>query len=380
MKIAHLTASSFIGGLETQILGLIGHLPLGDELAVLSFSEGGRCRPFLDRARALGAEAVELRENAPRYRAAAREVAGHLRRLGADVLCCHGYKPDILGLFAARAAGVPAVAVAHGWTAATWKVRLNESVDRLCLRGMDRVVCVSESQARKVRRAGVPGGKVEVVRNAVDPSRYEERDPAVRRELAALFPEPPRVLVGSAGRLSPEKGHAVLVEAAGAVLKEEPGAGFVVFGEGPLRAALEEKVRALGLGGRFVFAGFRSDLNRVLPHLDVFALPSFTEGLPVVALEAFAAGVPVVAATVGGTPEVVNDPDTGRLVPPGDPRALALALAGLVRDPGARAAAGAAGRAIVLDRFTFAAQAPRYRAVFESVSRRRPALTPARVR
>ena len=92
--------------------------------------------------------------DAPRFFAAAREVAGHLRRLQADVLCCSGYKPDIVGWLAARRAGVPVVAIAHGWTAATTKVRVYEAFDRIVMRWMDAVVCVSRAQADRVRRTG----------------------------------------------------------------------------------------------------------------------------------------------------------------------------------------------------------------------------------
>ena len=379
MVVVHLAASAFVGGPESQVLGLVGTLSkAGHGAAVLSFSEGGRCHALLDAARGLGAEAVELRSNAPNYRAAVREVAGHLKRLGADVLCCHGYKPDILGLFAARRAGIPVVSVSHGWTGATWKVRVNETLDCLCLRGMDRVVCVSEAQAVKVRAAGVPDRKVVVIRNAIDPDRFarDVGDPSERQRLLALFPEPPRLLVGSVGRLSPEKGFGVLVEAAALVEREVPGVGFVHFGDGPLRAALDARIKELGLGSRFVLAGFRADVHRAFAHFDLFTLPSYTEGLPCVVLEAFAAGVAVVATAVGGTPEVVLDgPEgNGRLVPPGDPHALAGKLVSTLRDDSGRHAMAERGRRLVLDRFTFAAQADAYLDLFEGFSRARNGL------
>ena len=371
--VVHLAASPCLGGPESQLLGLVGHIGGGVRSAVLSFSEGGRCRALLDAARALGVEAVELTGNAPRYGTAAREVAGHLRRLRADVVCCHGYKPDLLGLLAARRAGVPAVSVSHGWTAATWKVRLNEAADRLSLFGMARVVCVSESQARRVRRVGVPSRKVVVIPNAVDPEKYETADSTERGRLLELFEERPRVLVGSVGRLSPEKGYGVLVEAAARVAAADPGVGFVHFGDGPLRSALTERVESLGLRGRFMFAGFRADVHKAFAHFDVFVLPSYTEGLPCVVLEAFAAGVPVVATAVGGTPEVVEDGVNGRLAPPGDSRALASRLAELIGDSRRRASMGERGRRLVLERFSFEGQAEAYRSLFEGLRASRAA-------
>ena len=370
MIVVHLAASGFLGGPESQMLGLVGSLPEGYRSAVLSFSEGGRCRALLEAARSLGAETVELEQNAPHYLASVREIAGHLKRLGADVLCCHGYKADILGLIAARRAGVRVVSVSHGWTAATLKVRLNEMLDRLCLHGMDRVVCVSEGQARKVRRAWVSASRVVVIHNAIDLARtIEEVDPAGRDRLQSLFPDPPRRIVGAAGRLSPEKGYGVLVEAAAAVVRENADIGFVHFGDGPLRGALERRVSELGLDARFRFAGFRSDLDRVFPHLDLFVLPSFTEGLPVVVLEAFSAGLAVVATAVGGTPEVVTDGLNGRLVAPGDPQALAVRIVETLADTPARLALGERGRALVRDRFTFATQSLAYQQLFASLGR-----------
>jgi glycosyltransferase involved in cell wall biosynthesis len=147
-----------------------------------------------------------------------------------------------------------------------------------------------------------------------------------------------------------------------------PGVGFVHYGDGPLRPALSARVEALGLSRSFVLGGFRADVSRAFPHFDLFALPSYTEGLPCVVLEAFAAGVPVVATAVGGTPEVVDDGENGRLVPPGDPEALALTIAEALRDGAARQAMGERGKRLVLDRFTFAAQARSHRSLFESLT------------
>ncbi|MFO0907033.1 MAG: glycosyltransferase [Isosphaeraceae bacterium] len=375
MVFVHLAASACVGGPESQILGLVGAWP--GRSVVLSFAEGGRCQALLDAAAARGAEVVALQSNAPHYRQAVREVAGHLKRLDASVVCCHGYKPDILGLFAALRVGIPALSVAHGWTAATWKVRVNETLDRLCMRGMDRVVCVSEAQAKKVRSAGISARRAVVISNAIDPEPFLDSDPTARAELNALFPAvPPRLIVGSVGRLSPEKGFGVLVEAAAEVARERPDVGFVHLGDGPLRPVLQERVNTLGLAERFRFAGFRADVARLFPHFDLFTLPSYTEGLPCVVLEAFAAGVAVVATAVGGTPEIVvdrvGDPDeNGCLVPPGDAAALARSLVALLDDPEARRRLAANGRRRVLELFTFHRQAEAYRAMLADVSAER---------
>jgi glycosyltransferase involved in cell wall biosynthesis len=367
MNVVHLTASTFFGGPERQMLGLAATLPESVRTTFVSFAEGGRCAAFLDRVRRDGFEAVALRHDTPRLVAAVRELAAVLRDTACAVLLCHGYKADLLGRLAARRAGVPAVAVSRGWTGENRKVRLYEWLDRRHLRLMDHVVCVSEGQAAKVRRwCGVPGSRVSVIRNSARLAAFDSRDPHTRRTLLGLFPSDSRVsrVVLAAGRLSPEKGFGVLVESAAGVLRDDPAAGFVLFGEGVLRPDLERRIRDLGLADRFVMPGFRTDLDALLPAGDVVVLPSFTEGLPNVALEAGAAGVPVVATAVGGTPEVVAGGTTGFLVPPGEPGPLAARLRQLLGDAGLRGRMGDAARQRMRELFTFEAQAAAYLRLF----------------
>jgi glycosyltransferase involved in cell wall biosynthesis len=360
MKIVHLTASAFYGGPERQMLGLARHLPRGYETRFLSFAEGGRCRAFLSAARRCGFEAAALEADTPRFGAARREIADYLERAGADVLLCHGYKADLLGRPAARRAGIPAVAVSRGWTGECFRVRLYERIDRFFLRWMDRVVGVSEAQAERVRRAGVRPDKVRVIHNAVDTDRFPEPDPRYREKLSKYFRIPKTRIVGAAGRLSPEKGFAVLVHAAERVVHQDPSVGFILFGEGAAGSALRHQVRAADLADSFVFDGFRNDLDSFLPWFDVLALPSFTEGLPNIALEACAASVAVVGTAVGGTPEIIEDGVNGHLVPAGDADALAKRLLDVLGSETSRRDLGLAGRQKVVDQFGFAAQADRY--------------------
>jgi glycosyltransferase involved in cell wall biosynthesis len=361
MNVVHLTASTLFGGPERQMLGLGAALAGECRSLFLTFAEGGRCAPFLAAARREGFEAAALQRDTPYLRAAVRELGGRLRWVGADVLLCNGYKAAILGRIAARRVGLPVVAVSRGWTGESRKVRLYESLDRINLRWMDRVVCVSEGQAAKVRRAGVPEERVVVIRNAIRADRFADPDPSYRQRLLGHFPDPPCRVIGAAGRLSPEKGYEVLIEAARRVLGEDPAAGVVVFGDGPLREELTRRIGAAGLARRFVLAGFRDDLDRYIPWFDVLALPSHTEGLPNVALEACAAGVPVVATRVGGTPEVIEDGVNGFLVPAGDADALAASLRAVLDSPDDARAMGELGRLRVRAEFTFEAQADRYR-------------------
>jgi glycosyltransferase involved in cell wall biosynthesis len=372
MNIAHLLASPFVGGPERQVLGLAQALPSQYRTTFLSFAERGLARPFLEQARADGFEAIELKENFPRLGRAIREVADHLRRLRADVLCCSGYKPDIVGWRSARRVGIPVAGIAHGWTGVTFKVRLYEAADAFALRYMDAAVCVSEAMAHRVLAAGVPGSKVVVIRNALDASPYDRIDPDCRQRVRSFFGSPPALIVGAAGRLSPEKGFDVLVEAAALVGGQRRDVGFLLFGDGPMRPELEQQVARLGLEGRFIFAGFRTDLDRLLPGLDLAVLSSHTEGLPVAVLEAQAAGLAVVATAVGGTPEVIVEGQTGWLVPPANPAALAERIVEALANDPRRQAMGQAGRQRVRDEWTFTAQAAQYERLFERLTKDTP--------
>jgi len=209
---------------------------------------------------------------------------------------------------------------------------------------MDKAVCVSQAQAERVKNALVPPKKITVIRNAIGDEAFAAPEPAYASLLGEYFSKTPKRLVGAAGRLSPEKGFDQLVEAAGLVLKQDPDIGFVLFGDGPLRARLASQIADKGIGRRFILAGFRTDLAKFLPHLDLIVLPSFTEGLPVILLEAFAAGVPAVATAVGGTGEVIQEGQSGYLVSPGDPRALAGRILEMFRDETRRKAMGEHGR------------------------------------
>lgn len=366
--IVHLTASRFFGGPERQMLELGQSLRPNHESTFLSFLEQGLCFQFLNEVRQYSFQALALAHDTPQLFSALCELVRLLRKIKASVLCCHCSKPNLLGLLAGRRIGIPVVAVSRGWTGETFRVRVYDKLDRLVLRWMDRVVCVSAAQAEKVRRAGVPRHKVTVIANAIRPERFAEPQPEHQERLRSLFRKAPRLIVGAAGRLSPEKGFDVLVDAATQVVGRDRSVGFVLFGEGPMRNSLTSQIRSRGLDQGFVLAGFRDDLDCYLPYLDLVVLPSFTEGLPNVALEAFAAGVPVVATAVGGTPEVVKHGVNGYLVPPGDPDALAHRIVEVLADKVTRSVFGSRGRAWVSERFSFASQALSYQRLFESIT------------
>ena len=158
---------------------------------------------------------------------------------------------------------------------------------------------------------------------------YEPSAQALRRSLV----NDGEVLVGSLGRLDPQKGFEFLIQAAARVVKEAPNVRFAIAGEGAQRKQLEELINALGLQKHFRLIGFRADSADFLAALDIFAVSSSWEGLPLALIEAMQLSKPAVATVVGGIPEVIHDHVNGLLVPPQDAGKLAAAILELVRDP-----------------------------------------------
>jgi glycosyltransferase involved in cell wall biosynthesis len=201
------------------------------------------------------------------------------------------------------------------------------------------VIVVSRASRDALLAEGFPIERVAVVPNGVP-------DPGVPRAL----PAPDSALrLGVLGSLEPRKRVELVIEAL--AICGEGTARLDVAGDGPLRAALEERARALGVAGRVRFLGRASDPAEFLASIDVLALPSRLEGMPLAALEAMAAGRGVLACNIPGMEEVVDDGTTGRLLP-ADPRAWAEAIDGLRRDPARISAWSIAARKTFMERFT----------------------------
>ncbi|NUN51649.1 MAG: glycosyltransferase family 4 protein [Planctomycetaceae bacterium] len=207
--------------------------------------------------------------------------------------------------------------------------------------------------------------------SGVDADRMER---AARRDLRGDLGLPPGTpLVGDVAAFGWHKAQEVLVEAWPLLLREVPDAHLALIGDGECRPAVEDLARRLGLlGTRVHFLGFRDDVPEVMGSLDLFAMPSVLEGLCTSALDAQAAGVPVVASAVGGLVEAVADGETGLLVPPRDPPALAAAMARILRDRDLGRRFSEAGRVRVRERFSVKAMVGGSRAVYGRMLRGEP--------
>jgi glycosyltransferase involved in cell wall biosynthesis len=226
-------------------------------------------------------------------------------------------------------------------------------VDRFAARFVDRIIAVSSAIAKYlIEEKGIPAAKITVIRTAAALRRFSPdpcRTQSLKRSLDFAEDDPLLALVG---RLEPQKGHKVLIEALPSVLREFPRVCVVFLGEGSLRAELETLVAERGLSHQVRFAGYQTNIEDWLAVTDLSVLPSFYEGLPMSAIESLAMGCPMVATAVDGTPEVVMDGKTGLLVPPGDPARLAEAICEMLRHPQRAREMGRAGREFVFEQLS----------------------------
>ncbi len=329
-----------IGGIETQLSRILPRLEARGEVSsrVLLTREEGPLAAELRRA----GIPVELHRLRGRIRPfEIRRMADRFREVGAHVVHAHARAPGTTATLAARRARVPVIAGVHNTgTIRHFRHRIQE---RLLARMRAAVVCVSDRVRRDyVAATGVPAHRVRVLYNGIDVGAIASL-PREREAVRAEFGMPPdAILAVCPARLVPQKGHDLLVDAFARVASRHTRAHLLLAGEGPLAVPLAETIDAAGLRGRVVLAGPRRDVPRLLRAADLAVLASHREGFSNVVLEALAAGTPLVVTDVGGNREAMEGEATGRLVPPGDPDALARALDQLLADGDLRTRLGEA--------------------------------------
>jgi glycosyltransferase involved in cell wall biosynthesis len=341
-------------------------------IEVLKFIDRSRFRPLVvvaksggDLGRVVTACDVELIELGLGESLWSADFARCIRRTArlfldraVDVVQCFQWRPALIGIGAARlarrgriVAGRRSVPVERGMRAL---------LDDLVVQLADRVVVNAES----LRPHGRAAERTEVIPSGVDTDRFQ-RAAGERERVRATLGIPAGVpLVGTVGRLEGRKGTDTLIASAAQLRKD---AHVVVVGEGPSREELTAQIARLGLGERVRLLGERADVRDVLAALDVFVLPSRTEGMSNALLEGMAMALPVVATAVGGNPEVVS-PGTGVLVPAEDPGAMAAAVTELLDAPERAEALGAAARRRVEERYGARAMVRRLEAVYDAVA------------
>ena len=288
---------------------------------------------FIDEARATGVHVDIVSEGGPYDLRIIRQLRSVFRENAPDVIQTHSLKSHFLARLT-RPSNTRWIAFHHGYTTTDRKMHAYNQLDRWSLPAADRVVTVCQPFADELARVGVKRNRIRVLSNAIEWNDNNAIESALLLRQRWNLSEHASILL-AIGRMSKEKGHTHLIEAAHLLRKSRPGLDFrvVLVGDGPERARLEEQVDNLNLRECICFTGHQPDPLPFYALADIFVLPSLSEGSPNVLLEAMMAKTPAVVSAVGGVPEMVEHERSALLIPPADPAALANALAKLIDDP-----------------------------------------------
>jgi len=319
---------------------------------------------LIDTARAEGVTALELPCGGKWRFGSQRKLNEHVREFRAECIHTHDYKSHLFGYLSARKQSIPIVATLHGWTRETARLRVYEFIERLLLRRFDAVTVVSPDIAAQLVKRGLPRNKILTIANAVDTEQFRPADPTACRARFAFAATD--YVFGTIGRLSEEKGQDMLLQAFARVLCERPEAKLLLVGDGPQEAALRELAVSLGVEDAVVFAGVQAGIEEILPGIDCYVSPSWTEGMPMIVLEAMACERPIIATEVGAVGDLLDD-GAGFLVKRGDVDPLAqLMISAASGNVDTRAVARAARKRCV-ERYGLEAQARAYADVYSAV-------------
>jgi glycosyltransferase involved in cell wall biosynthesis len=377
IRLTNLISGLGVGGAEMMLYGLSAALRRdGFEIRVISMTGDG---PMGERIRGAGIPVTSLgmERGVPNVRGAMR-LARLLRGDPPDVLQTWMYHADLLGAIGARRGGrVPLVWGIHNTALerratkalTRWVVRLNSALSN---RLPDAIVCCSEEARRAHARLGYDPGKMQVIPNGIDLALFRpdgEARRAVRDELGLA---PAAILIGMAARYHPQKDHLSFIEAAARIARPAREAHFILCGDqiASENAELQRMVESAGLGDRLHLLGVREDMPRIMASLDLAVLSSaYAEAFPLVIGEAMACEVPCVVTDVGDSAAIVGD--TGAVVPPRDPGALAGMCLRLLEGGERRLRElGTAARLRIEERYSLARAVEQYAALYRKLAGR----------
>lgn len=362
LHIAHVVLSLQPGGLENGVVNVVNGLdPRRFRSSVVCLKEAGA---FAKRITAKGTAIHELHLQPGNDPVMPFRLARWLRLAEVDLVHTRNAEPFFYGCAAAKLARTKHIVHSeHGRTFDDRPARF--WLQRVMTRHADAVFAVSaQLRADVAYHVGIDATRIEVVHNGVDLNRFDRTNRNAARAELGIHPE--SVAVGSVGRLVPVKNYSLLLRAlSDPALRQTQ---TFLIGDGPERPALEALVRSLGMQDRVRLLGHRDDVSALLAALDIFVLPSVSEGMSNTLLEAMACAVAPVVSDVGGNVEIVRDAMEGLSFPSGDEAALRLALSTLCADPVRREQIGLAARQRVLSDFDLHSMIQRYESMYERVA------------
>jgi glycosyltransferase involved in cell wall biosynthesis len=360
-EVLHLRSSAGLYGAEYVILGMVPELNrIGIRSRLLSMdNQHLESQPLYARAQAMGVPAERVPCNGRFDFTTLRSLRDTLRRHRNTILHVHDYKSAFHAWLARGFGGTPIVATSHGHFPTTANLRLYNRLELALMKRFEHVCVVSKEMLPVLAGAGVDEKRTQLIENGIDTQRFNPQTPPLARSDFGIADN--AVVFGSAMRLTDQKNPLGLIDAFARVSARLPNAALVIAGDGPMRAAVEERARERSVADRVHLIGARNDLERFYAMLDVFVLPSHYEGLPLALLEAMACERAIVATAVGQVPAVLEG-TSAAVVPPGDTQAFASAMYDAVNQPRRDAL-----RARVIERYSVANMTQQYASAYHDI-------------
>lgn len=373
MRVLHVIDSGGVYGAEVMLLGLMREQRVqGVEPVLCSIGEPGiGDKPLELRAEQGGFQVLRLRMRKGLNLRGALAIARLGREERCDLFHTHGYKGNILlACLPRRLRRLPMIATLHGWTGISGynKLAVYQWLDARMLRRADAVILVNKAIAQHPLFNHVRAKQMYVVENGIPLLQHQaecfEPDPHISAFCKDGF------VIGSIGRLSPEKGYNDLIEALAILRARGLPAKLIIIGEGEHSAHLMREIEQRNLNEYVLLPGYKANAARYLTLFNVFVLSSLSEGLPITLLEAMAQHIPVVATRVGGIPDVLTDKETGMLVSSQQPKALADAIAALQQDCAFAHALSQRAHRTVTNQYTSSRMAQKYLEIYDALTKR----------
>lgn len=330
INLLHLKTSATIGGAEMMLQSWGKYLDKNKFQQIIIFAESG---PLISIMQDFGLRVYCFQELDSLWGfCKIPALVEFINRNKIDIIHAHGARVNLWGSIAALIANVPIISTEHNidlWR--NWNHYYNWA-DKLAARINQVRIGVSPAVCEMLRNEGIKPEKIKCIENGIDLEKFERtsNNSTIKAELHI---ENHVKVVGTVGRLVEQKGHKYFLAAAARVIKEFPEVKFLVVGDGPLKEILHQQAIELGIKGKVIFTGYRNDIPGLMAIMDLFVLPSLTEGLPLVILEAMAAKKAILATRVSGIPYIINDGVDGLLVTPQCVDELATNICYLLKNP-----------------------------------------------
>lgn len=369
IRVLHLRDSPWVDGPGRTILETAARIDrsrIDYHIAPLVPDDGAK-HPLVVAARERGVAVQPIHDPGDSLAALADRVIDVVDRLGIEILHSSEFRTNVVALRCrGKRPALRIVSTAHGWIANDVRGKLKTFLDRILLRRFDRVILVSQAMRRRLPAWWVSERRVAVLRNALVLERFGT---AARGRAQAAFDPAADITLLNVGRLSKEKGQALLLRAVAGLAAQYPRLQLTFAGTGPDEGELRQLAGRLGIADRIHFSGYVTDIEGLYSSASLVVQSSFTEGLPNVILEAAYLGVPIVATDVGGTAEVIEHGISGWLIPPRSLDALTGGIRYFLENRARFADMTGAARSRIEESFSFEARTSGQAGIYEALAR-----------